>query len=93
MALSGTGGGPCRLAALDLLIRYQHVAASGNEIDTDHIPGAQPRKPTARGTLGRGIENGRAVRSPRLTTIADGRQARDTTLQQRIWWLHIHDFR
>src|SRR6185295_8244310 len=82
-----------RLATLDLLVRYQHVAAPRSEIDANHITGTQPRKPATRRAFGRGVEDRRTIGGPRLTTVADRRQARDALFQQCIRWLHVHDFR
>lgn len=51
------GGNAIALAALDLGILDQHVAAPLVEIDVDHIAGAQPGKPAAGSAFGRGVEN------------------------------------
>src|SRR5215218_6631511 len=46
--------GALLLAAFDLLVRHQHVAAPGVEVDADHVAGSQPGQTAAGCALGCG---------------------------------------
>src|SRR5690242_61752 len=70
--------------AADLLFGHQHIAAPGVEIDADTIAGSQAGKAAARGAFRGGIHDGRTVRGARLAPVAEGGQAHDAALEQRI---------
>src|SRR5215212_2005790 len=80
------------LAAFDLFVGHEHVAAPGAQVDADHITGAQPRQAAARGALGRGVEDRGAVRCSGLPAVADGWQRVDAALDERVGGLHVDHF-
>src|SRR5215218_1124574 len=79
------------LAAFDLLVRHQHVAAPGVEVDADHVAGSQPGQAAAGCALGRGVEDRRAVGGAGLPAVADGGQGVYPAFQERVRRLHVDD--
>src|SRR3712207_2390798 len=49
------------LAAFDLLVWHQHVAAPGVQVYADRVTGPEPGQAAAGGALGRGVEDRGAV--------------------------------
>src|SRR5690606_29921937 len=82
------GQGACA-ASRDLFIRDQGVTATRAQIDADAVAGAQPRQAAADGAFGRGVQDGRAVGSAGLATVADDRQVVDAAFDQGVGRLHV----
>src|SRR5918995_223263 len=80
------------LAAFDLFVGHEHVAAPLVEINTYGVVGAQPGQAAARGALGRGVEDRGAVRGAGLPAVADGWQRVDAALDERVGGLHVDHF-
>src|SRR5215218_3920128 len=79
------------LAAFYLLLRHEHVAASGVQVNADHVSGTQPGKAAARCALRRCVEDRGAVRGARLPAVADGWQGVYPALDELVGGLHVDD--
>src|SRR4051794_20463817 len=68
------------LAALDLILRHERVAAPRIQVNADEVTGMQPCQTAADRALGRRVKDRGAVGRSGLPSIANGRQRRNPSL-------------